>query len=91
MIFFRYFDSHGFLDITWRKNVLKVRENRKTLLGWSSKKFSYFRPNTWFWVNNTSLCQICKKKKNSMQNIKPINDQTMRIFELKFKSYFKVF
>ena len=53
------------------------------------KSFDFFRQKTWFWVNSKSFYQLCKQNL-SMLELKKMNNQIIN-FELKSKSYFKVF
>ena len=71
----------------WRKNVQKVRENQE--IYWvAAPKNSDFLDKIPGWVNNKSLCQVCKKN-FSMQNLKKMNNQIMGNFELKIKKLFQ--
>ena len=68
----------------------KLEETKKLYWVGTLKTSDYFGQKTWFWVNNKSFYQECKRN-FSTQNLKAMNNQIMRNFERKSKSYFKVF
>ena len=85
--------SHVFAGITMEKKYAKSQRkprNSTVYCVGALKSFDFFRQKTWFWVNNKSFYQVCKQN-FSIQNLKKMNNQIMRNFELKSESYFKVF
>ena len=68
----------------------KLEETKKLYWVGAVKTSDFFRQKTWFWINNKYFHQVCKQN-FSMQNLKAMNNQIIRNFERKSKSYFKVF
>ena len=68
----------------------KSEKTKKIYWVGALKSSDFFRQKTWFWVNSKSFYQVCKQI-FSMQELKKMNNQIMRNFELKSKSCFKVF